>query len=137
MKAFKAWINHLVLKYVGRIEYVVTSVHVSGSVDVGNYSTLKDVNAFVNDINTDRYWDVQKIEKFRRYDFKYHKEVLHSPMHFRIENVTEMETLNTYAFCFLLKHKSLTNTRRVSSKNAIDEETFLNKDFSEVTNQFL
>lgn len=110
-------IEKILNKLFGKVEYVVTIVDSSGSVKRSNgLSTIKEVDELIADVNSDRYMNVQKIEKIRRYDFKHDKEILHSPLFFVAENVTEAEYVDDHEYSFLKKHESLTNIKRVSSK---------------------
>ncbi len=56
-------------KIFGNIEYVVTIISVDGSVQKHLFSKIVDVDEFVTEINGERYFNIQKIEKFRRYGF--------------------------------------------------------------------
>jgi hypothetical protein len=143
----KTLIKNLINKYIGKIEYVVTILNVDGEGKQFSFHTLKEVDDFVISINKERYWDVQKIEKFRRYSFVYDKQVIHSPLWFRNEDVTETHIIRKeydkqifnrafslcdgdkdmtekihniikdHEFSFLKKHGSLSNVTRVESKH--------------------
>lgn len=99
-----------------KIEYVVTIVNVSGEVQNHTFYKLKSVDAFVSEVNMDTYWDVQKIEKFKKYNFKYDKEIVHSPLWFKLENVTETHSCNKCDYSFLKKHDSLIHIKRIERK---------------------
>lgn len=115
------YIEKILNKLFGKVEYVVTIVDSSGSVKRSNgLSTIKEVDELIADVNSDRYMNVQKIEKIRRYDFKHDKEILHSPLFFVAENVTEAEYVDDQEYSFLKKHESLTNIKRVSSPEMIN-----------------
>ena len=114
-------IQNIFHKYFGKIEYVITIVNVSGSVKHYIFYNLKDVNGFVNEINAETYWDVQKIEKFRKFEYTYKNRIIHSPLHFCLDDVTEKEYVTNHDYSFLKKHKSLENINRVSSKECIVE----------------
>lgn len=110
------YFKKILFKYIGTPEYIVTAVNVSGQVEKYICNTKKEVDAAVIEINNDIYWDVQKIEKFRRYDFSYKNEIIHSPLHFCLDDVTEEEYVIDHNYSFLKKHDSLENIKRVSSK---------------------
>jgi hypothetical protein len=109
-------IKEIISKYIGRIEYVVTTLNVSGSVNIDRFNTIKDVDDFVISINNEPYWFVQKIEKIRKYNFKYNKNIIHTPLHFSMENVTETHNCNDYNYSFLKIDESLTNVTRKKNK---------------------
>ena len=118
----KTLIKNLINKYIGKIEYVVTIINVDGEGKQFSFHKLKDVDIFVISTNNERYWFVQKIEKFRRCSFIYDKLVLHSPLHFHLDDETEMHKCkmkngDNHDFSFIKKHESLQNIERVSSKN--------------------
>jgi len=115
-------IFELITKYFGKIEYIVTVINVSGSVEHHPFFHMDDVDSFVDNVNAEMYWDVQKIEKLRRYDIKYKKLVVHSPLFFSLEDVTETENLWGNDFSFIKKDKSLNNINRVSTKETIKNE---------------
>ncbi len=114
-------------KYIGNIQYVVTIINVSLSVQKHQFNTTKQVDEFVDEINNDTYWMVQKIEKIRMFDFQYDKNIKHTPLHFQHDAVTEMYNLEDWDYAFLKKDKSLTNISRNSGgekrkeKDIIDE----------------
>jgi len=114
-------------KYIGNIQYVVTIINVSLSVQKHQFNTTKQVDEFVDEINNDTYWMVQKIEKTRMFDFQYDKNIKHTPLHFQHDAVTEMYNLEDWDYSFLKKDKSLTNISRNSGgekrkeKDIIDE----------------
>jgi hypothetical protein len=113
----KKYIQNILYKYIGKKEYVVTAVSVDGEVKHGTFFTIKEVDDFVNKINVEKYYDVQKIEKIRKCHFKYNKEIIHSPLWFSLENVTEDEFCVNHEYSFLKKHESLQNVKRVCNKN--------------------
>lgn len=103
--------------FFGKKEYVVTIVNVSLDINKHVFNNIKDVDIFVSEINNEKYWDVQKIEKIRRFDFVYDKQVVQSPLHFCVEDVTEMRNCENYDYSFLKKHQSLKNIKYVSNKH--------------------
>jgi len=114
--------NKLVLKYIGKTQYIVTAVNVSGSVNNFKCYSIKEVDDLVKDINFDRYFSVQKIEKLRKFKFNYNKEIIQSPLHFSLENVTEVDFVGDYKYSFLKKDESLKNIKRVSSSNSAKDK---------------
>lgn len=112
----KTYIKNIFNKYIGNIEYIVTIVNVSLLVEKRVFSNIKEVDEFVKLVNLEAYWDVQKIEKIRRFSFAYNKEIVHSPLHFCVEDVTEMRNCDNYDYSFLKKHESLLNVNHVSRK---------------------
>ncbi len=112
----KLEINNIIKKFFGNIEYVITIVNVSGDVKKLIFYKLKDVDGFVSKINVDEYWDVQKIEKFRRFKYTYKNKVIHSPLHFCLDDITEKEFVNNHDYIFIKKDKSLENINRVYRK---------------------
>ena len=101
----------------GKVEYVVTMISVDGVVKKPIVHTVKELNELVKEINTEVYWSVQSVEKFKRYtDFIYEGEVLHTPLHFKLDGVSETDNIGTQPYSFLLKDKSLSNVKRVHSK---------------------
>jgi hypothetical protein len=108
----KKLFKQLISKYIGNIQYVVTIINVSLSVQKHKFNTIKEVDEFVDEINNETYWMVQKIEKIRMFDFKYNKEIKHTPLHFQHDVVTEMYNLENWDYSFLKKDKSLNNIIR-------------------------
>ena len=115
------YIQKTLNRYFGKIEYKVTIVSVSGNVEYYYFPTIKEVDDFITKINAERYWDVQKIEKFRIYEFFYKKEIIHSPLHYSLPNVTENEYVFNHDYSFLKRHNSLKNIKRVSTKQPLHE----------------
>lgn len=111
----KKYIKQLLSKYVGNIQYIVTIINVGLEVQIHQFNTTKQVDEFVDEINNDTYWMVQKIEKIRMFDFKYDKKIKHTPLHFQYDSVTEMYNLEDWDYSFLKKDKSLNNIIRSSS----------------------
>ena len=110
-------IKKFINRYIGKIEYTITIVSTDGNVKHYNLSTIKEVDNFVIKINNEKYWNVQKIEKFRRYEFRYKKEIIYSPLFFCLKDVTESKYINNGNYSFLKKHESLNNIKYVSSKD--------------------
>lgn len=108
-------LKQLISKYIGNIQYIVTIINVNLSVQKHQFNTTKQVDEFVDEINNDTYWMVQKIEKIRMFDFKYDKKIKHTPLHFQHDVVTEMYNLEDWDYSFLKKDKSLNNIIRSSS----------------------
>ena len=90
-------------------EYIVTIINVDLEVNKYSFNNLVDLDAFVIEINKENYWQIQKIEKIRRYKFEYDKEIIHKPLFACFDNVTEMDLDHS----FLIKDESLTNIKRV------------------------
>jgi len=111
----------LLSKNKRKTEYNITTVNVNGNIKSFRFYSIKDVDNFIIEINNEKYWNVQKIEKLRKYKFKYNKEIAHSPLFFDLENVTENDIVNNQDYSFLKKHKSLENINRVSSKGTLNE----------------
>lgn len=109
--------------YFGKIEYKITIVSVSGDIEYYLFPKIKEVDNFITKINAERYWDVQKIEKFRRYEFLYKKEIIHSPLYYSLSDVTENEYVFNHDYSFLKRHNSLKNIKRVSTKQPLHEAT--------------
>ena len=109
-------ITKLINKYIGKIEYIVTLLGVDGDIKKHTFKSIKDVDIFVYEVNNETYWDVQKIEKIRRLDFIYNKDVIHTPLWFNMENVTELHNCNNHDFSFIKKDISLKNIKRQYSK---------------------
>ena len=114
-------LQNIFYKYFGKLEYLITIVNVSGSVKHFIFYKLKDVNGFVSEINAETYLDIQKIEKFRRFEYTYKNKVIHSPLQFCLDDVTEIEYVTNHDYSFLKKHKSLKNINRVLSKKHLFE----------------
>ena len=108
----KKLFKQIISKYIGNIQYVVTIINVSLSVQKHKFNTIKEVDEFVDEINNEIYWMVQKIEKIRMFDFKYDKKVKHTPLHFQHDAVTEMYNLEDWDYSFLKKDESLKNIIR-------------------------
>lgn len=108
----KKLFKQIISKYIGNIQYVVTIINVSLSVQKHKFNTIKEVDEFVDEINNEIYWMVQKIEKIRMFGFKYNKEIKHTPLHFQDDDVTEMYNLENWDYSFLKKDKSLNNIIR-------------------------
>jgi len=100
-------LKQLISKYFGNTQYVVTIINVSLSVQKHKFNTIKHVDEFVDEINNETYWMVQKIEKIRMFDFKYNKEIKHTPLYFQHDAVTEMYNLEDWDYSFLKKDESL------------------------------
>ena len=92
------------------IEYIVTVTSVSGEVKMCTYKTIEYVYTFTDEINSDKYWFISKIEKILRLSFEYDKEVVQKPLHFRDERYTEEEL----GYSFLKKDPSLININRTT-----------------------
>lgn len=114
------FITKIISKYIGNLEYVVTIVSTDGSVGKRIFKNTKEVDNFVIEINKETYYDVQKIEKFRRYDLKYNKNVLHTPLWFKADDVTEMYNYDNYDYSYIIIDESLTNVTRTYRKNDSD-----------------
>ena len=106
-------IKKLIQKYIGKIQYIVTIINVDLSIQKHQFSTIQQVDEFVNEVNNTPYWMVQKIEKIRTYNFIYNKQILHSPLWVQADGVTEMHNIETYDFSFLKQDKSLINIIRL------------------------
>lgn len=102
-------------KYIGVIEYVVTITNVSGEIQRYIFYSVIKVNDFVTEINDNKYWNIQKIEKLRRQHFEYFHEIIHTPLWFQLENVTETAYVGDSAYSFLVKDESLKNIKRVDT----------------------
>lgn len=111
----KTYIKNIFNKYIGRIEYRVFIIDSSGRVIQYCFYTLKDVDTFVTDINLEKYVCVQKIEKIRRFSFIYNKQIIHSPLHFCLEDITEMRNCDNHDYSFPKKHESLKNIKYTSN----------------------
>lgn len=109
----KKQFKQLISKYFGNIQYMVTIINVSGQFQKHKFNTIKQVDEFVDEINDETYWMVQKIEKNRMFDFKYDKKIKHVPLHFKHDDVTEMYNLGDHNCSFLKKDKSLNNIIRI------------------------
>lgn len=107
------WFLNKIKTYVGEIEYVVTIVNVSGEIQRHIFYNKQKIDAFVCEVNTEKYWCVQKIEKIRRYEFVYNHEIIHSPLWFNLDGVTEVNCVENNEFSYLIKDKSLCNIKRV------------------------
>ena len=107
-------LNNFLKRYFGVIEYVLTLVNVDGEAKIITYGTIKKLDEIVFEINSEKYWFVQKIEKIRRYNFTYSKEVIHAPLWFTAKDVTEKENIDNYEYSYLIKDNSLKNIKRVS-----------------------
>jgi hypothetical protein len=117
----KKYINKLISKYIGNIEYIVTVVGFEGGVSQNKCKTIKEIDDLVNEINSSTYHQVQKIEKFRKYSYKYNKNVLHTPLWFQVDDVTEMHNCDDYDFSFLKINDSLTNVTREKHRKYTEE----------------
>jgi hypothetical protein len=120
-------IKQLISKYIGDIQYIVTIINVSLSVQKHQFNTTKQVDEFVDEINDDTYWMIHKIDKIRMFDFKYNKKIKHTPLHFQHGDVTEIVNLEDWDYSFLKKDKSLNNIIRISGgekrkENSITDE---------------
>jgi hypothetical protein len=116
----KEFINKFKAKYIGNLKYVVTSINVSLSVNISSFNSLVELNEFVNEINNEKYWMIQKIEKIRTFDFKYNENIKHTPLHFYKENVTEIYDIEDYEYRFLKKDNSLCNIKRTLTKSHLN-----------------
>lgn len=127
IKFFKQFKN----KYFGTIEYLCTIVNVDGSVKKIIFSDEQSLNEQIKLINLERYYFVQKVEKFRRLSYKTNLEIFHTPLFFCLDNVTEKND----NFSYLLIDESLTNVVRCKTKPALViketlgniDETFLKR----------
>lgn len=99
-------------KYIGNIQYIVTIINVSSQVQKHNFVSLGKLSEFVDEINNETYWMVQKIEKIRIFDFKYAKNITHSPLWFQHDAVTEVYNLNDTDYQFLKIDDSLIHVIR-------------------------
>lgn len=105
-------LKNIYKKYIGSIEYIVTLVNVSGEVQKDTFDTTKELDEFIVLINSNKYWSVQKIEKIRKYSFQYNKNIIHSPLFFSMNDVTELYNINDQDYSFLKIDESLTNVTR-------------------------
>lgn len=96
----------------GSIEFLVRIVNVSGQIENHTFDNLHDVNTFVIEINNEIYWMVQMIEMYKKFNFVYNEEIIHSPLHFSLENVTESDLIDNNNLSFLIIDKSLKNVKR-------------------------
>lgn len=110
-------ISKIYKRIFGEIRYVVTILCVGGEVQKLTTTSLVDVDKLVCDVNTETYQQIQKIEKIRVYDFLYKKEIIHSPLFFSIDGVTEQHQILGTKLSFVCIDKSLGNVKRVRSKN--------------------
>jgi hypothetical protein len=108
----KKHIKQLISKYIGNIQYIVTIINVELSVQKHQFNNTKQIDEFVDEINNERYWMVQKIEKIKIFDFKYNKKIKHTPLFTQHNTVTEMYNLNDWDYSFLKKDKNLNNIIR-------------------------
>lgn len=106
---------NLIKNLIGNVEYIVTSVNKNGDVQQNKIHKYCDVIEFVSNINNEKYWNVQKIEKIRRLDFNYNNEIVHKPLWFQIDNVTESDLIDGQNYSFLKKHKTLKNIKRINN----------------------
>jgi hypothetical protein len=109
MKYFKK----LLLKYIGKIEYIVTITNTGGEIEKYCFYKTKDLDVFVNEINAEIYWMVEKIEKIKRFDFKYNKEIIHTPLWFQ-NTFTEKYKLDDCEYSFFMGDDSLQNIKRTN-----------------------
>lgn len=102
----------------GKVEYQITILNVGGIVNQYIVYNKKDLDSLVNEVNLDKYYSIQKIEKFKRYEYQYDKEIIQSPLHFDLTDITEIGCVDGVdrSFSFMLKHKSLLNIKRVLNK---------------------
>lgn len=61
---------------------------------------------------------IEKIEKIRRYDFKYKKEIIHTPLWFSCDS-TETYSLDNQEYQFFKKDDSLQNIKRTKRLKSI------------------
>ena len=99
-------------KYIGNIQYVVTTINVSLCIKKYKFNSIKEVDEFVEEINNETYWMVHKIEKIRNFDYQYNKNIKHSPLHFCNDTITEIYNINNQDYSFLKIDNSLTNVSR-------------------------
>lgn len=113
-------LTNIIQKYLGKIEYLVTIINNGGEIQQHIFYNIKKVNEFVDEINLENYWNVKSIAKIRRCHFKYNHQIIHSPLWFQLEKVTETEYVENHDYSFILKDTSLTNIKRVSSKEFLN-----------------
>jgi hypothetical protein len=108
------FIKNIISKYIGCVEYQVTIVNVSGSLQKLKFRNINDLKSSINLINSERYWMVKKIEKVRKLKFEYHNKIIHTPLHFQSE-ITEKSKCDNYGYSFLKIDESLTNVTRTNN----------------------
>lgn len=106
-------IKNLKSKCFGKIVYAVTLINVDLEINRLMFDNIKLVDACVEEINNERYWMVLKIEKFRKFDFKYNNEIKHKALFGENDAVTEMCELEQWKYSYPKKDKSLTNIKRI------------------------
>jgi len=107
-------LKNLYRKLFGRIEYIITILGVGGEVQKYTANTIAEVDEIISDCNGERYLQVQKIEKIRKFDFIYKGEVLHTPLWFNIEGVTETGFIGKQGYSFVVKDNSLACIKRIN-----------------------
>jgi len=112
IKYMKNFIKNILGKCIGKVEFIVTITNVSGCVEKYTLDSMKNVESYVCGINSEAYWMVSEIEKIRRLNFNFNKEVIHTPLHFSLDTVTERDKCSGYEYNFLKINESLKNIKR-------------------------
>jgi hypothetical protein len=107
-------IKTFISSIIGKLEYQIRIVSSDGTIKVLTANNIAEVDKLVIEVNNERYWQVERIDKIRRFKFTYHKQIQHRPLMFSHADVTEPYTVNGIQFSFLQKSKSLSNIIRKS-----------------------
>lgn len=93
MKCIKKIIN----KYLGSVQYLVNVRSCDGTEGKRYvYDTELEVDECIKLFNTEKYWSVINIEKIRKFDFVYNKEVKHYPLWFDDSTTERIDELSFY-----------------------------------------
>ncbi len=77
----------------GKIEYHVEVVNVSMYGKIVILYSRKDLNEYIKSINESEYDMVRSVKKYRKFDFVFNGLILHSPVHFDSEGITESKKI--------------------------------------------
>ena len=101
----------------GELNYIVTVCDMYGSVQKQKFTSIKKINDFVDELNEPENYQymIQKIEKIRVFSFRYKKEIIHTPLGFQVEDVTEIHSVDNYPYSFFKIDDSLNNVTRKSN----------------------
>ena len=104
----------LINKIFGELQYIVTVCDMYGSVSKHKFTYIKEIDDFVDELNEPGNYQymIQKIEKIRVFTFKYNKEIIHTPLGFQVEGVTEKHSVNDYPYSFFKIDDSLAKVTR-------------------------
>ncbi len=82
----------------------------------------------IDKVNKDPYSNIQKIEKIKKYPFVCKKPIIHKPLWFNLDGLTENDKVDDWNYTFLQIDDSLSDVSRISHR--LKEPELPNDQFS-------